>query len=134
MHVKAVVVGALGVIGRYIVDKLVRDSDGEVVGLSRSSQANGPRYRHIAVHLLDSDDVERKLSELPNVTHVVYAAFAASSGDASNFAANVAPNRDMLVSAVTALDRAARNLKRVVLITGTKYYGVHLRPVKTPMR
>ena len=26
------------------------------------------------------------------------------------------------------------HLKRVVLVTGTKYYGVHLGPLKTPMR
>ena len=32
---KAVVVGALGVIGRYIVDKLLAEGDWQVVGLSR---------------------------------------------------------------------------------------------------
>jgi hypothetical protein len=37
----------------------------------------------------------------------------------------------MLVNSVTAIERAARHLKRVVLVTGTKYYGVHLGPLKT---
>jgi hypothetical protein len=40
----------------------------------------------------------------------------------------------MLVNSVTAIDRAAPHLKRVVLVTGTKYYGVHLGPLKSPMR
>ena len=40
----------------------------------------------------------------------------------------------MLVNSVTAIDQAAHYLKRVVLVTGTKYYGVHLGPLKTPMR
>ena len=40
---------------------------------------------------------------------------------------------NMLVNSVTAITRASPGLKRVVLVTGTKYYGVHLGPVKTPM-
>src|SRR6187401_1639495 len=98
MGSKAVVVGSLGVIGRYIVEKLLHDSDWQVVGLSRRSQPNTARYNHIALDLLDSDDTPRKLGELSDVTHVFYAAFAPSPGNASSFAANVAPNRDMLVN------------------------------------
>ena len=40
----------------------------------------------------------------------------------------------MLVNSVTAIAKANRGLQRVVLVTGTKYYGVHLGPTKTPMR
>ena len=40
----------------------------------------------------------------------------------------------MLVNAVTAIDRASSALRRVVLVTGTKYYGSHLGPYKTPAR
>ncbi len=40
----------------------------------------------------------------------------------------------MLVNAVTAIDRASPALRRVVLVTGTKYYGSHLGPYKTPAR
>jgi len=131
---KAVVVGALGVIGRYIVERLAAEPDWHVVGLSRREIADAPRYRHIAVDLLDAEDTTHKLTGLTDVTHFFYAAFQASPGSASNFAANVAPNRDILVNAVSAIDRASPHLKRVVLVTGTKYYGVHLGPLKTPMR
>ena len=134
MQNKAVVVGALGVIGRYIVERLVQERDWRVVGLSRRQTADRPRYRHIAVDLLDPEDTERKLAELTDVTHVFYAAFQATPGSAANFAFNTGPNRDMLVNSVTAITRAAAHLKRVVLVTGTKYYGVHLGPLKTPMR
>jgi nucleoside-diphosphate-sugar epimerase len=44
---KAVVVGALGVIGRYIVERLLAEQDWTVVGLSRRGAASGPRYQHI---------------------------------------------------------------------------------------
>jgi nucleoside-diphosphate-sugar epimerase len=134
MHNKAVVVGALGVIGRYVVEKLLGERDWDVIGLSRRSSPDGARYRHIPVDLLDADDTNRKLAELKDVTHVFYAAFQAAAGSASNFAANTAPNRDMLVNSVGAVDCASPHLKRVVLVTGTKYYGVHLGPLKTPMR
>jgi nucleoside-diphosphate-sugar epimerase len=134
MHKKAVVVGALGVIGRYIVERLLEECDWHVIGLSRRQEPDRPRYRHVAVNLLDANDVERQLAELADVTHIFYAAFQAGPGNASDFASNVGPNRDMLVNSVKAIARASRHLKRVVLVTGTKYYGVHLGPLKTPMR
>jgi nucleoside-diphosphate-sugar epimerase len=134
MQNKAVVVGALGVIGRYIVERLVEEPNWRVVGLSRRKATDGPRYRHIAVDLLDPEDAKRKLAELTDVTHVFYAAFQGTPGSAANFASNTGPNREMLVNSVTPINRAARHLKRVVLVTGTKYYGVHLGPLKTPMR
>ncbi|MGB2660755.1 MAG: NAD-dependent epimerase/dehydratase family protein, partial [Pseudolabrys sp.] len=80
MQNKAVVVGALGVIGRYIVEKLAEDPDWQVVGLSRRKASDGPRYRHIAVDLLDAGDTKRELAELTDVTHVFYAAFQATPG------------------------------------------------------
>ena len=134
MQNNAVVVGAFGVIGRYIVERLVKEPDWRVVGLSRRKTTDGPQYHHVAVDLLDLEDTERKLAELTDVTHVFYTAFQASSGSAADFASNTGPNREMLVNAVTAINRAAPHLKRVVLVTGTKYYGVHLGPLKTPMR
>ena len=68
MQNKAVVVGALGVIGRYIVERLVKEPDWQVVGLSRRKTTDGPQYRHIAVDLLDPEDTKRKLAELTDVT------------------------------------------------------------------
>jgi nucleoside-diphosphate-sugar epimerase len=134
MQNKAAVVGALGVIGRYIVERLVEEGDWQVIGVSRRKEPDKPHYRHVAVDLLDAEDTERKLADLTNVTHIFYAAFQATTGSASSFASNTGPNRSMLVNSVTAIERAARHLKRVVLVTGTKYYGVHLGPLKTPMR
>ena len=64
---KAVVVGALGVIGRYIVDRLLAEGDWQVVGLSRRPARNEPRYSHISVDLLDLKDVGRKLGGLSDV-------------------------------------------------------------------
>jgi nucleoside-diphosphate-sugar epimerase len=131
---KAVVVGALGVIGRYIVDKLLAEGDWQVVGLSRRPASDEPRYRHVSVDLLDLKDVGRKLGGLSDITHIFYAAVQPGTGKAADYATVVAPNRDMLVNSISAIARANRALQRIVLVTGTKYYGVHLGPLKTPMR
>jgi nucleoside-diphosphate-sugar epimerase len=130
----AVVVGALGVIGRYIVERLLKEDGWSVTGLSRRAAADAERYRHIGVDLLDQADVAPKLGGLRDVTHIFYAAFQASSGEAAGYAANIAPNRDILVNAVRAIEAASPLLQRVVLVTGTKYYGSHLGPYKTPAR
>ena len=75
MQNKAVVVGALGVIGRYIDEKLFEEAGWQVVGLSRREASGRSRYQHIAVDLLDAEDTKRKLAELTEVTHVFCAAF-----------------------------------------------------------
>ena len=133
-HKHAVVVGALGVIGRYIVERLLAEGDWSVTGLSRRSAADSPRYRHIAVDLLNPENAAAKLAALTDATHIFYAAFQAAPGAAAGYASNIAPNRDMLVNAVTAIGRASPSLTRVVLVTGTKYYGSHLGSFKTPAR
>jgi nucleoside-diphosphate-sugar epimerase len=130
----AVVVGALGVIGRYIVERLLGQEDWSVIGLSRRPAEAGPRYRHISVDLLDGRDTAAKLAGLAEATHVFYAAFQPAAGAAAGYASNIAPNRDMLVNAVTAIDAVSSALRRVVLVTGTKYYGSHLGPFRTPAR
>ena len=130
----ALVVGALGVIGRYIVERLLKEEDWSVVGLSRRAADAGPRYRHVRVDLLDQRSVAARLDDLSETTHIFYAAFQPSTGAAAGYAANVGPNRDMLVNAVSAIDAVSTVLRRIVLVTGTKYYGAHLGPFKTPAR
>jgi nucleoside-diphosphate-sugar epimerase len=131
---EAVVVGALGVIGRYIVERLLKEDDWSVVGVSRRSADAAPRYRHVSIDLLDPRGAAAGLGDLSDTTHIFYAAFQPSSGAAGGYASNIGPNRDMLVNAVTAIDAVSRGLRRVVLVTGTKYYGSHLGPFKTPAR
>ena len=131
---KAVVVGALGVIGRYIVEKLAALPDWEVVGLSRRRGQDRARVRYLSVDLLDAVQSEAVLSPLSDATHVFYVAFQASPGAAADYAKNIAANRDMLVNSVTRVSHLSPALERVVLVTGTKYYGSHLGPFRTPAK
>ena len=128
---KAVVVGAQGVIGSYIVEKLAGLPEWQVVGLSRRKGVEQARVRHISVDLLAP---RGELDSLTDVTHVFYAAFQPAAGAAADFARNVAANRDMLVNSVSRIAQASPQLERVLLVTGTKYYGSHLGPFRTPAR
>jgi nucleoside-diphosphate-sugar epimerase len=130
----AVVVGAQGVIGRYIVEKLASLPDWQVVGLSRRKGVDGPRVRHISVDLLDAAGAQTKLAGLTDATHLFFAAFQPGSGPAADFARNIAGNLALLQNSVAAIDKVSSTLERVVLVTGTKYYGSHLGPFKTPAR
>ena len=130
----AVVVGALGVIGRYIVECLSALPDWQVVGLSRRKGEDRERVRYISLDLLDAEDTGRKLSALGEATHVFYCAFQATGTRAADYAKGIAVNRDMLVNSVSAVERVAKGLQRVVLVTGTKYYGTHLGPFRTPAK
>jgi nucleoside-diphosphate-sugar epimerase len=127
---KAVVVGALGVIGRYIVDHLLSLGDWQVVGLSRRTPdfRNGAEY--ISVDLLDRADAEAKLSRLADASHVFYCAFQARS----TWAAHNAPNLAMLVNSVEPIAAVSPRLEHVHLIEGNKIYGSHLGPFKTPAK
>ena len=126
---KAVVVGALGVMGRYIVDKLAALPDWRVVGLSRRKGEDRERVRYVSVDLLAPYE-----PDFGDATHIFYAAFQAATGKAADYATNIAPNRDMLIHSVSGVERVSPGLERVVLITGTKYYGTHLGPFKNPAR
>jgi nucleoside-diphosphate-sugar epimerase len=127
---RAVVVGALGVIGRNLVNFLEDDPDWEVIGLSRRSPDFETRARFISVDLLDRADAEAKLSALDDVTHVFYTAFQARP----TWAEHNQPNLAMLVNAVEPIAEASSALRHVNLIEGNKIYGSHLGPFKTPAR
>ena len=93
----AIVIGALGVIGRYIVDRLGALPDWQVVGLSRRRGEDRERVRYQPVDLLKP---RLAIEGAEAATHAFYAAFQPAPGSAADYAKNVAANRDMLVNAV----------------------------------
>ena len=115
---------------------MLAEGDWQVVGLSRRRGEERAALHATSPSICSiRKDVGRKLGGLSDATHIFYAAVQPGTGAAADYATVVAPNRDMLVNSVSAPSpRASRALQRVVLVTGTKYYGVHLGPLKTPMR
>ncbi len=127
---KAVIVGALGVIGRNLLKFLADDPDWELVGLSRRAPDFETDAEFISVDLLDRADADAKLSHLTDITHIFYCAFQARD----TWAEHGAPNLAMLVNSVEPIEAASPGLRHVNLIEGNKIYGSHLGPFKTPAR
>lgn len=76
MAYKAIVVGALGVIGRYIVERLEQDPDWEVIGISRRQGPSRQRVQYLALDLLDAESCERRIAAIDGITHVFMQPFS----------------------------------------------------------
>ncbi len=127
----AVIAGATGVVGRNLLAHLLTLPDWQVVALSRRKPDIAGNYRHIAVDLSDPGDSRAKLAGLGAATHAFFAAYVEVPG---GWPALVAPNLALLENFLDGLEPAARSLRHVNLMEGTKWYGSHLGPFKTPAR
>lgn len=127
---QALVAGATGVVGRYVLKHLVEVGGWEIVAISRRKPDVPGRYEHVALDLMDADACRAKLARLPGVTHVFFAAYVEKPDLADWVRSNVL----MLHNLVEALEPGARGLEHVHVTHGTKWYGNHLGPFKTPAR
>jgi len=124
----AVVMGASGVIGSAIAQRLRASGEWEVTGVTRSGESVDG-HATFAVDLTDPTSVKAATASLAPVTHLFYAAYVPRP---TRFE-EIEPNRRMLSHAID-LAEAGSCLKRVVLTTGGKYYGVQWGAIKTPAR
>jgi nucleoside-diphosphate-sugar epimerase len=128
-HQVGVVAGALGIAGRALVEHLRTRQAWEVTGLSRRP-CDRAGVRHVTVDLQDEDDCAAKLCDLSRATHIFYCAFTPRASAADE----VGPNVAMLRNLVTTMERVAPGLRHVQVVQGTKWYGHHLGPYRTPAR
>jgi nucleoside-diphosphate-sugar epimerase len=126
----ALVAGASGIIGRGLVKHLSGLDGWDVIGLARNAPDFESRAKFVSVDLLDPKDCQAKLGGLGAVTHLFYAAYLEKPTEAERVAVNGA----MLRSLVEAVEPAATGLRHIVLMQGTKAYGCHLGPFKTPAK
>ena len=124
-----VVAGALGVAGRALLDTLEAAGNFDIIALSRRKPDFPTRARAVPVDLTDEREARGVIAALGPVTHVYFAAYAPRATPAEE----VAPNLAMLANLVTAAE-AAGALRHVALVHGSKWYGNHLGPYRTPAR
>lgn len=124
----ALVAGASGIVGCGIAARLAADG-WRVLCASRSGVAV-PGTQGVKVDLSDAADARRALAAHPGITHLFHAAYV----PAADRAAEVAPNVAMLRHAVQAAEAAAPGLRKVVLVTGAKFYGIQWGASRTPCR
>ncbi|OOF99400.1 hypothetical protein ASPCADRAFT_503451 [Aspergillus carbonarius ITEM 5010] len=131
----AIVTGATGILGREIITHLSKDPKYEKIhALSRSKKTTYPPHvHHASIDLLASPEslASQLSSQDVSGTYLFFTAYL-QEGDEKDLERI---NGDMLENFLKALSisGAEKNLKRVVLVTGAKHYGVHLGPVKNPM-
>lgn len=124
----ALVAGATGVTGRAIVGHLAETGFGEVVALSRTPPEDAGSFRHVPCDLLDAGSVRDAAGAFAGATHVFFAAYR-EAGPGEDL---VDVNMAMLENLMDAVEPAAPDLRHVNLMHGTKWYGSHLGPFKTP--
>src|SRR5690606_6505392 len=115
----ALVAGASGIVGTGLAERLVA-AGWRVLCASRSGGGSVPGTEGLAVDLMRPAECERVLAQHPGITHVFYAAYQ----QAANRAAEVAPNLAMLRNLVQAAEARCAGLRKVVLVTGAKFYGI----------
>ena len=117
-------------VGRNLLRHLLAVGGWDIVALSRRKPDVEGAYQHIAVDLMDAVQCKVKLSHLSDVTHVFFAAAATHRDPAALVNNNLALLRNLLDS----LEPVAKNLQHIHFMHGTKWYGSHLGPFKTPAR
>lgn len=122
---KVLVVGALGVVGRAVLEHMGGRPGIQCAGLSRRTADFAPEATWISADLRDGDATRRALAGHRDTTHLVYAALNEQADLLKGWRDpdNVALNTRMLANTLSALDGAP--LAHVTLLQGTKAYGVH---------
>jgi nucleoside-diphosphate-sugar epimerase len=124
----ALIAGALGVVGRALLTYLEERTEWQVIGLSRRAPDFPTRARFLPVDLGRREAVAALATELSPVTHVFHTAYQATPSQAEDVVANL----PLLVNLMEVLDPLAHDLQHVQLVHGSKWYGCHLGPYKTP--
>lgn len=127
---KALVVGASGLVGRALLEHLERTGGWEVAAISRRSPDAGTWYEHIQLDLMDADLSRARLGHLSDVSHVFFAAYL----ERPDWAEWITGNVTLLRNLMEAIEPVATGLEHVNLMHGTKWYGCHLGPFKTPAK
>ncbi len=126
----ALVAGALGVVGRAMLEKLEHMPEWDIIGLSRRKPDFPTRAKFISLDLGDKASVAALAGDLAPVTHLFYAAVQQTA----TFAEGVPVNLNMLRNLVETLEPAASGLQHIQLVHGSKWYGPQLGAYKTPAR
>ncbi|WP_137389906.1 SDR family oxidoreductase [Rhodoligotrophos defluvii] len=127
----ALVVGALGIVGEALIQQLVSLGDWRIKGISRTAPQSAHGWTHVPLDLTDPEACRTAATDtLADVTHVFYCARYSSPEPREE--ARI--NRAMLANLLQPLVQRADALAHICLVHGTKWYGSHLGPYRTPAR
>jgi len=126
MAKRALLFGATGIVGNYVARNLV-NAGWEVIAVMRKERDVGVNCQTIGCDLKHRQCLEEKLSDqLKGVSHMFYCALAAID----NKEEEVEVNTLMFRNALEVTEKYAKELHHVFLMSGAKWYGVHVGPEK----
>ncbi len=130
------VAGATGLVGHAAMQHFSGELGTEVIAVSRRRPDELFGARHVSVDLTDRARSAEVFGAMGAVTHVVYAALYEKPGLVSGWREDdqIAVNDAMARNLFDPLLGAAKGLRHVSLLQGTKAYGVHARAMKFPAR
>lgn len=135
MRNTVVIAGASGVVGNAALDHYL-EQGWDVVALSRRKpHTQSPRtFQHIPLDLRDAAACREALGGLRGISQLVYAALHELPGLVPGWSEKeqMTTNETMLRNTLDSLSES--NLSHVVLLQGTKAYGVHVRPLRIPAK
>ena len=130
-----VIAGASGLVGQAALNHYL-EQGWDVVALSRRQPMilSDRSYRHLSVDLRDADATRAALGSLGHVDQLIYAALFEKPGLIPGWrdADQMETNEQMLRNTVGALSESG--VSHVVLLQGTKAYGVHVTPLRIPAK
>jgi nucleoside-diphosphate-sugar epimerase len=133
---QVLIAGASGLVGYAAMRHFGRDSDCNLIAVSRRAPDDTHGARFVPLDLTDAAACEQLAQSLPGVTHLVYAALYERPGLIAGWQEReqIETNDRMLRNLLDPIERHAKNLRHVTLLQGTKAYGVHVRPLAVPAR
>lgn len=131
---KVLVVGALGVVGRSVIELFEAERGWDIVGIARRQPDFQSSAQFISVDLRDQAACMERLSQLRDITHIVYCANYEKPNLVSGWIEpdHVEINRDMLRNLLGAVVPQAASLRHITVLQGTKAYGAAAGPFKIP--
>ena len=126
----AVILGGTGMVGANMARLLDRVGGWQVTIVSRRPPDFATGARHRRCDMADPDECGRVLGTLADTTHVFWTGHATGT----QWVEKAGRDTDLFRNAMTALEPAAPQLEHVCLLQGSKYYGRHLGPFRTPAR
>lgn len=123
----ALVLGATGVVGWALLERLGADPDWTALGVARRPPKAAP-CDFLAVDLFDREGVTAHSDRLRATTHL-FVALRIPDDDAE-----VRRYLGALGNVIDVLESASAPLERICLVHGTKWYGCHVGPYDTPAK
>jgi nucleoside-diphosphate-sugar epimerase len=133
---KVLIVGASGLVGAAGIDAFLAHGWSVTAVSRRPPEVDSiSEFTHVPLDLLDRDACARAFAEMPQVTHVVYAAAFEKPGLVAGWSdpEQMQTNLRMFENVLEPLVKHG-SIQHVSLMQGTKAYGVHLHPIPIPAR